>query len=285
MLAREFYDVFSDELCKNTEALPVELSQELGRYYRALVEKSGHREFHRYNWIRRTEPMARLLKALPERDTPWRVLDAGCGLGTESIYWSTLRDDIQVLGVDVSARRLEVARARHIAYERHLGRPLNVRFVEQDVFSVLRAQPFDVVWTMEAISHIDPAEKFLADVSRNLGDHGHLVISDSHIWNPVMAWRVFRLRRQGVALRTQKTTRQGESITYAQERLLSVGWLSRRLRQVGFASVHAQLNVFFPPFVARHTSLHSLCAWFDTLMNMVPVIRNVGGIYTLVASK
>jgi 2-polyprenyl-3-methyl-5-hydroxy-6-metoxy-1,4-benzoquinol methylase len=125
-----------------------------------------------------------------------------CGLGTESIFWSTLRGDVQVLGVDLSGRRLEVAQARHMAYERYFGRSLNVRFVEQDVFSVLNSEFFDVVWTMEAISHIDPAEAFLAQVSENLGDHGHLVVSDSHIWNPAMAWRVLNLRRQGVTTHT-----------------------------------------------------------------------------------
>jgi len=222
---------------------------------------------------------------LPRRNEPWRVLDAGCGLGTESIFWSTIRDDVEVLGVDLTARRLDVAQARHRAYERRFARPLNVRFLEQDVFSVLNTEHFDVMWTMEAVSHIDPAEQFLIDVSKNQGDRGHVVISDSHIWNPGMAWRVFGLRRRGVALRTQKTTSQGETVTYAQERLLTVGWLSRTLNQVGFASVQTQLSVFFPPFLAQSSSLLRVCARFDTIMNGLSVIRNVGGIYTLVASK
>ena len=175
--------------------------------------------------------------------------------------------------------------ARHLAYERHLGNVLNVRFLEQDVFSVLDAEQFDVVWTMEAISHIDPAEMFLVGVFKNLRASGHLVISDSHIWNPAMAWRVFKLRHQGVALRTTKTTSDGETVTYAQERLLSVGWLTRALKQAGFASVRTQLSIFFPPVFAQFPFMRPFCARFDTLMNQVPVIRNVGGIYTLVAGK
>jgi SAM-dependent methyltransferase len=153
------------------------------------------------------------------------------------------------------------------------------------VFGVLDSEQFDVVWTMEAISHIDPAEQFLADVAKNLGDRGHLVVSDSHIWNPAMAWRVLMLRRRGVTLRTQKTTSGGQGVSYAQERLLTIGWLSSILKEVGFASVQTQLSVFFPPSLARSPSLLAVCALFDKVMNRVPVIRNVGGIYTLVASK
>jgi len=285
MLAQEFYAAFTDELLKNTTGLPSQHYQELRRYYQSLVEDAGHRDFHRYNWTRRTEPMLRLLETLPERNQPWRVLDAGCGLGTETICWGMLRDDIHVLGVDLSGPRLEVAQARSRAYQRHIGRPLNVSFLERDVFGVLESEHFDVVWTMEAISHIDPVEEFLAAVSRNLGDRGYLVVSDSHIWNPAMAWRVLSLRRRGVALRTHKTTSQGETVTYAQERLLTVGWLSSMLKRVGFAAVRAQLSVFFPPLLAGHPSLLSAAAGFDTVMNKVPVIRNLGGIYTLVASK
>jgi SAM-dependent methyltransferase len=285
MSAQEFYDALTTEVSENTTGLNTELYQALRRYYRALAYDVQRNGFHRYSWIRRTEPMARLLKSLPTRDVPWRVLDAGCGLGTESIFWSTLRDDVKVVGVDLSARRLDVAQARHVTYERQFGRPLNVRFLEQDVFSVLDIEDFDVVWTMEAISHVDPAEHFLADVAKNLGDRGHLVVSDSHIWNPAMAWRVLKLRRRGVTLRTQKTTLGGQTVSYAQERLLTVGWLSSILKEAGFASVQTQLSVFFPPNLAVSPSLLSVCALFDKVMNRVPVVRNVGGIYTLVARK
>jgi hypothetical protein len=85
--------------------------------------------------------------------------------------------------------------------------------------------------------------------------------------------------------RTLKTTSHGESVTYAQERLLTIGWLSRMLRQVGFASVWSQLSVFFPPSLASYPALLSVCARLDAVLNKVPALRNVGGIYTLVASK
>lgn len=285
MLAQQFYNILTAEVIDNVVRLQATHCQELRRYYHALVNNPRRRLFYRYNWVRRTAPMVRLLMLLPKCDVPWRVLDAGCGVGSESIFWSSLRDDIEVVGVDVCARRLDVAEARRIAYEHQFGRSLKVRFLEQDVFRVLNAEHFDVVWTMEAISHIDPAEKFLANVFENLGDSGHVVISDSHILNPAMAWHIFKLRRQGVALRTCKTTSRGETVSYAQERLLTVGGLSRMLKQVGFASVRTQLSIFFPPILAQFPTLFPLCTWYDFALGKVPLLRNLGGIYTVVASK
>jgi len=138
---------------------------------------------------------------------------------------------------------------------------------------------------MEAISHIDPAEEFLTAVSENVGDRGHVVISDSHILNPAMAWRIFQMRRRGVEAHTHKATSTGETISYAQERLLSARQLSKMLKQAGFSSVQTQLSVFFPPRLARVPSLSSIGTGIDSILNKVPVLRNLGGIYTIVASK
>jgi 2-polyprenyl-3-methyl-5-hydroxy-6-metoxy-1,4-benzoquinol methylase len=283
--ALAFYCQLEAEVLEGCHGLEPDYRATVSRYYTSLKNNASLRPFYRYNWMRRLAPMQALISSLSPRGSPWRVLDAGCGVGTEAIFWATLRDDIEVVGVDIRESRLNAARARQATYESRSGKRLQLSFLHRDVFKVLRDEHFDLVWTMEAISHIDPAEKFLADVSENLGDRGHLVVSDSHIWNPAMAWRVLKLRRRGVTLRTQKTTSGGQTVSYAQERLLTVGWLSSILKEAGFASVQAQLSVFFPPNLAVSPFLLSACTLFDRVMNTVPVIRNVGGIYTLVASK
>ncbi len=57
------------------------------------------------------------------------------------------------------------------------------------------------------------------------------------------------------------------------------------LKQTGFLSVKAQLSVFFPPGLARFPKLFFSCTWSDAVLNRVPLIRNLGGIYTIVAAK
>lgn len=283
--ALAFYLQLEAEVSENQDGLDPSYYECLSRYYRALKSNVGLRPFYRYNWTRRVAPMQKVIAALPRRDTSWRILDAGCGVGTESIFWSTLRDDVEVTGTDISPERLGTARARQAAYENRLGRPLKLHFLEQDVFSVLRLDHFDLVWVMEAISHIDPAESFLTNVSKNLGSDGYLVISDSHVLNLTVSWRVFRLRRRGVTAYVYKTTSSGETIPYAQERLFSVGQLSKMLRRAGFESVQTQLSIFFPPVLARSSFLLKVCMKCDQVLNRVPLLRNLGGIYTLVARK
>jgi 2-polyprenyl-3-methyl-5-hydroxy-6-metoxy-1,4-benzoquinol methylase len=220
----------------------------------------------------------------PRRDKPWQILDAGCGMGTESIFWSTCRTDVEVVAVDIHSERLEVARARQRAYEKRLGRNLGLCFLDQDALHVLQTRRFDLVWSMESISHIDPAERFLARVLEALSSAGYLVISDSHLCNPRMAWRVWRLRASGIAERTLKMAGD-HRLSYAQERLFTVRKLSRMLRSVGFRKIWSQLSVYFPPALARVPRVFRACIWFDALLSQVPLVRNLGGIYTVVASK
>jgi len=285
MLARRFYGILTAEVTDNVLGLQATQHQELRRYYHAWANNSRHRPFCRYNWVRRTAPMVRLLMLLPKRDVPWRVLDAGCGVGTESIFWSTFRDDIEVVGTDINAERLDIAKARQTAYENRLGKPLNIRFLEQDVFRVLSVAHFDLIWVMEAISHIDPTKSFLACASENLGSAGYLVISDSNILNPAMIWRIYKMRRRGITAHTYKTTSTGETISYAQERLFSVGQLSRMLEWAGFQSVQTQLSIFFPSALACSSFLFRVCVKCDYVLNKIPLLRHLGGIYTVVASK
>ncbi|MEJ2751043.1 MAG: class I SAM-dependent methyltransferase, partial [Anaerolineae bacterium] len=161
----------------------------LRQYYRKLDSNEGLRPFYRYNWHRRTEPMAHQLQALPIRSQPWRILDAGCGVGTESLFWATVREDVTILGVDAHQPRIETAVARLPEWEQRLQRPLSLQFQCQNIFDVLGQQTFDLIWSMEAISHIDPAETFLSAAWSSLAPGGCLVISDSHLLDPAMARR------------------------------------------------------------------------------------------------
>jgi hypothetical protein len=57
------------------------------------------------------------------------------------------------------------------------------------------------------------------------------------------------------------------------------------LKVAGFRSVRAQHSVFFTPALARSPRGLQIGMWVDALLNAVPLIRNLGGIYTLVATK
>ena len=277
---RDFYSTLIDEL--NYLANNATADEELiTQYYKRLLNESESQQFYQYNWQRRIQPMVQLLHTIPRREESWRILDAGCGVGTESFLWASLRDDVEVIGVDISTARLKAASARRPFYEQQVGRPLSVKFCDQSVFTVLKEKTFDLIWTMEAISHIDPAEAFIAASYASLKTGGHLVISDSHFLNPAMLWRIFKLRRKGIK-HTYKTTSAGETVSYAEERLFSVPRLTRVLYQAGFNTVQAQISVYFPPRLLA-SSLFFQAA--DRMLNRLPLVRYLGGIYTISAHK
>lgn len=284
MLTQKFYDVLIAEVTANKAGLTDEEYKTLNRYYRGLASNERLRPFYRYNWQRRIRPMTQRLSGLPRTAIPWRVLDAGCGVGTESILWAVLRDDVDVVGVDISPERLQTAVSRLAYHERLWKRPLSVQFFNRNIFDVLGERPFDLIWTMEAISHIDPAESFLSAAFDNLTPGGSLIISDSHLLNPAMMWRLIKMRRH-VPLRSQKTLAGGEQISYAHERLFAVPGLNRLLRRAGFSKVDAQLSVFFPPRVARYSSNFQLVVRLESIWGKLPLFRQIGGIYTIVATK
>ena len=293
-----FYSLLVEDVHTCTKRLEPQAAALIKRYYAVLETacESSHggqpasgltnrAAFARYNWIRRTTPMVDLLSRLPIRERPWKVLDAGCGLGTEALFWSSLREDIEVVGVDVAAERLQAARDRLDYFETHLDKKLKVEFRNQNVFKLLKDERFDLIWTMEAISHIDPAEDFISLAGKWLPKPGFLIISDSHRLNPKMLWRIFKLRKQNVTVRVEKEFIEDEVIQYAQERLFSIRELNTLVQKAGFDSISSQLSIFFPPAIFTSKRFSRAAAHLDTLLDRIPMVRNFGGIYTLMARK
>lgn len=283
--ASTFYCQLEAQVLENRNGLEPDCYAALSRYYAAMRNNTDLRPFYRYHWMRRVAPMRALLHSLPIRELPWRILDAGCGVGTEAIFWSTLRSDVQVVGVDASVERLRVACARLPHYARRAPHPLQVSFLNDDVFRILATRQLDLIWVMEAISHVDPAEAFIAQAHAALTPGGYLVISDSNILNPVMAWRELRLRLRGVTHGVAVTTETGAVVQAAAERYFSPGQVKRLLRRNGFSIVSIQMSIFFPPVLARSKLLFALATRLDSVLGRTAGLRIMGGTYTLVAQS
>ncbi|MEM8863806.1 MAG: class I SAM-dependent methyltransferase [Chloroflexota bacterium] len=273
----EFHASLVTELDQNPKHLPADQLYTLRRYYKNIVTQTDKRPFYAYNWSRRVEP---LFNALQEMPTDGHMLDAGCGVGTESFFAASVRSDIQISAVDFHDERLAAARIR-------VPEQKQITFKQANIFNELAENHFDLVWTMEALSHIDPAEKFIADSFEALRPGGKLVVSDSHILNPKMMWRIFKIRRkasfQGYAFERELST--GEKITYANERLFTTNQLGKILKDAGFSHVDFQLSVFFPPSFAKVRPVFNLAVQGDKLANQLPLLRQLGGIYTVSAQK
>jgi tocopherol O-methyltransferase len=99
------------------------------------------------------------------------ILDVGCGLGGTAIYLHKKLGG-RVTGVTVSPRQIQIGN------ELALSRGADVRLVLMDAETLTLDGSFDVVWSVEAISHLGRKADCFRSMARLLKDGGKLVIAD-----------------------------------------------------------------------------------------------------------
>lgn len=118
--------------------------------------------------------LARCLQALRER--PFAVMDFGCGIGSAAPFLTELLNVRSVLGVDVSAAAIEVARRRFGS-----GQAEFALFDEYEATGRL-----DLVYCNGVFHHIPPADRAAAlnYVYRSLKPGGLFAFWENNPWNP-----------------------------------------------------------------------------------------------------
>jgi len=209
------------------------------------------------------------------------ILDAGCGLGSESILCGIL--GAEVTGVDLIELWLNTAKSRLQFYEGLLGRMLPVDLRAKSAFDVEGS--FDIIWAMESISHIDPAENFLAFAHDHLKKGGKLIISDANKFNPRTYWKTRRAAQKAGGLHGSiRNPETGEMVPMANERVFTVFSIKKLLLNNGFVieSFHnSALLPYLPHFNTRHKNIS---IYLEKLMNPIWP-KWLSGTYTVVARK
>jgi SAM-dependent methyltransferase len=229
---------------------------------------------------RRVAPVLDYLRC---QDSRVSILDAGCGLGTESILFACHGAD--VIGVDIKAERIAVAKRRSSFYAERGLLEKGPEFVLRNVFSMLaeNREAFDVIWLNESISHIEPAAEFLGNAYGTVKPGGLIVISDPNNANPLVWFKLFRER--GSHLYEEKQDPEtGEAIGYAIERAFSVGEISELLTSAGF-QVSEIIAHSFVPITLRRTRLYPLLLSLDECLRQIPAMKHLAGSYTAVGRK
>lgn len=100
-----------------------------------------------------------------------KILDVGCGFGGSSIYLAQSYK-AEVTGITISPVQVEMANqaARNAR--------ANAKFLLMDAEAMTFSTLFDVVWSVESISHYQDKEKFFAAAARLLKPDGRLAITD-----------------------------------------------------------------------------------------------------------
>lgn len=121
-----------------------------------------------------------------------RVLEVGCGMGTESLWLGMAGAD--VTGVDVRPERLAVAEMRCRVLEQHLGRKIATRFSLDSLLDLSGTEPFDLIWMEQTFHHLEPRAEAVKKIAELLKPGGKVVISEANAWNPFLQAQLF-LRR------------------------------------------------------------------------------------------
>jgi tocopherol O-methyltransferase len=100
-----------------------------------------------------------------------KILDVGCGFGGSSIYLAK-KYDVKATGITISPVQVEMARKAAAA------EGVNAKFILTDAEEMKFEQTFDVVWSVESISHYLHKGKFFGLAAACLESGGTLAITD-----------------------------------------------------------------------------------------------------------
>ena len=143
-------------------------------YYRSLWGEHLH---HGY-WIRGDESkemaqlqlienLAQLTRVKPGSD----ILDIGCGLGASTLYLAK-HYSVAATGITNSSVQVQMA-IKAAARER-----LDAQFLLMDAEAMDFQRQFDLLWSVESISHYEHREEFFASAAKLLKPGGLFAITD-----------------------------------------------------------------------------------------------------------
>ena len=214
--------------------LPEDEREAFLNYYRDLPgprERDAITRYVRGFWRSEAGWAARWLA---QRDHP-RVMDAGSGFGTYSMLFASV--GARVTGADLRPDRVDAAERRLAFHTQSTGIALDVRYTRSDLTRAW-AEPADLVWVYNALSHIAPLDGFLRAVREHLLPGGVLVIGDLNGAHPSHQRRLRKLRTE---IEQQYVAPDGERHDYAVERTFSLREMRDVLEAGGLSIVHHEI--------------------------------------------
>lgn len=143
---------------------------------------------------RLTEAMAQAAALAPTD----RVIDLGCGTGTQAMWLARCHPGVTVHGVSTSALGVETARTRSIA----AGLADRVRFDCRDALDTgLPDAAYDVAWLLESSQYLVPRTRMMSECARLLVPGGRMALCDVMLARPLEFRDLRRLHSQLDVLR------------------------------------------------------------------------------------
>ena len=237
---------------------------------------------NRYSGMKR---MWRFSTTIPAVTTSGRMLDVGCGLGTDAILLH-LSTGVRIVGIDMDDLSLDICRVRLKHYRDWLGlssdaigdprkmNAANLGFADRS---------FDYVWSNESIEHIHPPDALFREIGRVLRPGGMLFVLNQN-GNSVYE-QLKAVKKRGLRVYAPDVDPlNGAPILIAEERLLTPRTCARLLRSEGFDHARLCLNGAIPSPVARLAPPRAL-QQVDGFLCRLPLVRSQASDFVLMARK
>ena len=192
-------------------------NQEIG------VLKWWRRPFFRHHFTRNLTKAVNYL--FTNTQSP-KILDLGCGIGTQSILYAVL--GAEVISTDFNRSALTLLRRRQQFYQQACERELNITIYEANAlkFDYNSISPLDGVFSMFAFNMMQPSTELLKKIALAIRPGGRLVIFDGNRCSCVQ--KVF-------------PSRCGNPLSPIQ--------LSQQLRDLGFTIAEHKGGIAIPPLI------------------------------------
>ena len=180
-----------------------------------------------------------------ERWSGQRVLEVGCGIGTDSINFA--RAGAELTAVDLSGESLRIAQERAEV----MGVADRIRFVQADAEKLTSAlaseEPYDLVYSFGVVHHTPHPERALAEIRRLVAPGGTLKLMVYHR----RSWKVFwivavqgrgRFWKTDELVAEHSEAESGCPVTFSYTRIGG----RELVEQAGFRVQHVSVDHVFP---------------------------------------
>jgi SAM-dependent methyltransferase len=260
------------------------------KYRNTFFDKRGNvNKLALHGYMSRLLP---LLDIISSSSRPNKILDAGCGCGTESLLMSSF--GANVTGIDIVPYKIAFAQSRTPFYKATLANDLRVQFMHGNILQYLKEEGkhFELLLFFESISHIHPFEELLNTTCTTLRQGSKLIISDSNAFNFISFIRTARIRKSWHWYVHRGINLEGYSgqDNVAEERIFTVFKIQKMLQKAGFSIEHVSTAGFLgtyclPRKLIQNALLTDCLIKFQNVMQKIPILKYLGSNYTIVAIK
>lgn len=166
-----------------------------------------------------------------------RVLEVGCGFGHD-LCWTAIHG-AKATGIDVKSDMVSMSTQLKKRLETEFGYELDVEIVGANLLDFDRDGSFDFIYMKDTLHHLEPRQEIVPKLAALLAPGGRLLIVEPNAWNPMIQYKMFRIRgfKTIIELTDAET---GKHFIYGNERLLTGGTMTRLFAAAGLkGSTHS----------------------------------------------